>query len=71
MDLDLNTALNKKLLTQKHKKYIIYQIAAAIKYIHSADLIHRDIKPSNILINTQSKIKICDFGLVRSVNDDD
>ncbi len=35
--------------------------------MHSADLIHRDLKPSNILINSESKIKVADFGLSRSV----
>lgn len=39
----------------------------ALKYLHSAYLLHRDIKPSNILLNADCHIKICDFGLCRSV----
>lgn len=35
--------------------------------MHSADLLHRDIKPSNILLNADCHIKVCDFGLCRSV----
>lgn len=30
-------------------------------------IIHRDIKPSNILINSQSQIKLCDFGVSKSL----
>ena len=28
---------------------------------------HRDIKPSNMLLNSNSHMKLCDFGLCRSV----
>ena len=38
-----------------------------IKYLHSAKILHRDIKPANILINEDCSIKICDFGLSRSI----
>jgi serine/threonine protein kinase len=33
------------------------------------DLLHRDIKPSNLLLNTDCHVKLCDFGLCRSVAD--
>ena len=35
--------------------------------MHSANIIHRDLKPANILLNNKTDIKICDFGLSRSV----
>jgi mitogen-activated protein kinase 1/3 len=35
--------------------------------LHSARIIHRDIKPANILINEDCSIKLCDFGLSRSI----
>jgi mitogen-activated protein kinase 1/3 len=38
-----------------------------VKYIHSSAVIHRDIKPANILINEDCTVKICDFGLARSI----
>lgn len=46
---------------------IIYNLLCGVKYMHSAKVIHRDIKPANILINEDCSIKICDFGLSRSM----
>lgn len=48
----------------------MYQICKGMKYLHSADIIHRDLKPSNILINSDCHLKICDFGLARSLVND-
>lgn len=39
----------------------------ALKYMHSGDLLHRDMKPSNLLLNSDCHVKLCDFGLARSV----
>jgi len=39
----------------------------ALKFMHSAELLHRDIKPSNLLLNSDCHVKLCDFGLCRSV----
>ena len=50
-----------------HKKFIVYQILKALKYIHSGELIHRDLKPSNILLNSECHMKLADFGLARSI----
>jgi len=38
-----------------------------LKFIHSADVLHRDLKPANVLINEDCSVKICDFGLARSI----
>jgi len=68
MEADLHSVVGTNILEKMHQIYIFYQILKAIYYIHSAELIHRDLKPSNVLINSECKAKICDFGLVRSLN---
>ncbi|KAJ2080904.1 spindle assembly checkpoint kinase [Coemansia sp. RSA 988] len=42
-------------------KYIA-QMATALEYLHSKNVIHRDIKPENLLINANGDLKIADFG---------
>ena len=54
-------------LTEDQIKIILYQILCGLKYIHSCIVLHRDLKPANILINENLTVKICDFGLARSV----
>lgn len=67
METDLYSVIRANILQDVHLKFIIYQLLKALKFIHSAGLIHRDIKPSNLLLNADCHVKICDFGLCRSV----
>jgi mitogen-activated protein kinase 1/3 len=48
-------------------QYFVYQALRALKFIHSADIIHRDLKPANLLVNANCDLKVCDFGLARSI----
>ena len=54
-------------LSDDHAQYFVYQTLRALKALHSADVIHRDLKPSNLLLNANCDLKVCDFGLARSV----
>jgi mitogen-activated protein kinase 15 len=67
MESDLFYGIKEDLLNDLHKKYIIYQLAKSLKFVHSAGLVHRDVKPSNILINPNCEIRLCDFGLSRTL----
>lgn len=64
---DLHAVIRAGILADIHKKYITWQLLKSLKYLHSAGLLHRDIKPSNILLNSDCHIKLCDFGLCRSI----
>src|SRR5882762_88485 len=56
-----------RLLTEHNLQYFIYQVLRALKSIHSANIVHRDLKPANLLVNANCDLKVCDFGLARSV----
>jgi serine/threonine protein kinase len=56
-------------LSEQHIITIIYNFLCSLNFIHTAGIIHRDIKPGNLLVDSDCKVKICDFGLSRSVPD--
>lgn len=44
---------------------IFRQMLEGIGYAHSQGVVHRDIKPGNIIVTTDNKVKILDFGIAR------
>jgi mitogen-activated protein kinase 1/3 len=52
----------------KHIQTVVYNLLCAVKYLHTANVIHRDLKPANVLVNEDCSVKICDFGLARSIS---
>ena len=68
IDYDLRKLLESSKLrsfSEEYVKVVIYNLLCALNFIHSANLIHRDLKPSNIMIDSECKISLCDFGLSR------
>lgn len=55
-------------LQLKHIQLVVYNLICAVRYLHSANVLHRDLKPANILVNEDCSVKICDFGLARSIS---
>lgn len=60
----LKSSLNLEML---HIETVLWNLLHAIKHIHESKVLHRDLKPANVLINEDCSIKLCDFGLARSI----
>jgi serum/glucocorticoid-regulated kinase 2 len=63
--------IEKKRFDEESTKYVIAQIALAIGYVHSKDIIYRDLKPENVMIENDGYVKLIDFGLSRILPMDD
>ena len=44
-------------------------ILDALAASHTAGIIHRDIKPANVLVTSDGRVKVADFGIARSISD--
>jgi mitogen-activated protein kinase 15 len=43
MEINLHAVIKANILEEVHKKYVLYQILRALKYMHSGDLLHRSV----------------------------
>jgi mitogen-activated protein kinase 15 len=43
MEINLHAVIHANILEEVHKKYVLYQILRALKYMHSGELLHRDM----------------------------
>jgi len=66
--MDLVTFLEKRNflpLSEYESRGLFRQLMEAILYLHNLRICQRDIKLDNIMINSQGKIKLLDFGLAK------
>ncbi len=65
--ITLKTYIEKKgQLSFKEAISIAIQVGRGIEAAHNKHIVHRDIKPQNIMISTEGKVKVTDFGIARA-----
>ncbi|KAF2360498.1 Protein kinase C-like phorbol ester/diacylglycerol-binding domain [Trinorchestia longiramus] len=70
--LELILSSEKGRLSERVTKYLIFQILAALRYLHSKNIVHCDLKPENVLLSDHSdfpQVKLCDFGFARIIGE--
>lgn len=76
--LEGQTLLQKLKRLRAQKKFIeialmlsvVDDVSAALDYAHSKGVIHRDVKPSNIMIESDKRAVLMDFGLLMQTSGD-
>lgn len=58
---DAITSTNK--YTERDASGMLYNLASAIKYLHSLNIVHRDIKPENLLVSEISASSVDNLGV--------
>ncbi|MCI5713029.1 MAG: Stk1 family PASTA domain-containing Ser/Thr kinase [Lachnospiraceae bacterium] len=67
--ITLKTYIEKKgHLSFKEAISIAIQVGRGIEAAHNKNIVHRDIKPQNIMISTEGKVKVTDFGIARAAS---
>ena len=55
-------------LSVKEATSIAIQVSMGLETAHSHGIVHRDVKPQKIIISTDGKVKVTDFGIARAAS---
>ncbi len=57
-------------LKPKRAVDMILQVLDALAVVHEAGIVHRDLKPANVMVDSDEKTKLMDFGLARFMDEE-
>lgn len=68
---DLHSALKGQTWSAKPAAELVATLCDAMQYAHDRHILHRDIKPANILLDSEKRPKLSDFGLAKKLDTGD
>jgi len=57
-------------LPVRERVALLLQVMAAVAHAHARLVVHRDLKPANILVSTDGRVKLLDFGIAKLLEGD-
>ncbi|MBI2981866.1 MAG: serine/threonine protein kinase [Deltaproteobacteria bacterium] len=48
--------------------FVIHELLQGLSYAHAKNVIHRDSSPQNILLSSEGRVKITDFGIAKAAS---
>ena len=53
-------------LTPQQASALVIEILEAAKFAHRHNIIHRDLKPQNVIVDSEGRARVTDFGIARA-----
>ncbi|MBI3724443.1 serine/threonine protein kinase [bacterium] len=66
----LARALEERRLSLAERVAVVEEVARIVHFAHERGFVHRDLKPSNILLGSDGRPRVVDFGVAKNVDDD-
>ncbi len=63
--VNLRQAMQAGRFSSREALAIVPKICEALQFAHEKGVLHRDIKPENILLDSQGRVKLADFGIAK------